>query len=239
MKLHRFYFEEKIGDRTILTLSHPDVIHQLRRVFKFRQGDEIILFDNSGYEFYSKIITLEKDACVIQVIQKNNSSFNPKKNLTLVQSIVKKDNFEWILEKGTELGISNFFPIVSQRSEKKDLNIKRLRKILKEASEQSGRTILPEIQEPASLESVVEKILVDEDTAMIVLDPGESNSLSLKLSEIEEKKIYLFIGPEGGWTNPELNFLTQKGARVFTLGKQVLRAETAAIVASGIFLLDF
>src|SRR3954462_11405795 len=146
MRLHRFYTSEKIEPRSALTTARYTGSKQWRKVFRFVSGDKVILFDGSGYDFVCEIKDFEKDAAEVQVTEVREVS-QIDRETWLFAAIVKKDTFEWIVEKATELGVSHIIPVIAERTEKKQLNIERLKKIMIEASEQSGRSTVPVLSE--------------------------------------------------------------------------------------------
>jgi len=137
-----------------------------------------------------------------------------------------------IVEKCTEIGASAFHPLISERSEKKDLNIERLYKIAKEAAEQSGKTSLPAIFNPEKLE----KAISDFDGELFLLN-FDGDDLKKMLSTNKSKKIGILVGPEGGWSDNERIWFDEKGIKSVSFGSQTLRAETAAIAVSVLLLL--
>ena len=229
MRLHRFYINQQIGKE--VRIEDKELLHQWQKVFRLKASDRVILFNggDSEYEGFFKI--LAKNEAVIQ-IDKEREVKNPVNiELHIFQSIIKKDNFEFIVEKCTEIGVSAFHPIISERSEKKSLNIERLNKIAKESAEQSGKTKLPEIFAPESFG----KAIKDFDGELFVLD-FDGEILSKTISSKENKKIGILIGPEGGWSENERIVFDEMGIKSFSLGEQILRAETAAIVSSALIL---
>ena len=230
MKLHRFYIKERIEKGKDVRVDNPVLLHQWIKVFRLSPSDEVILFDNSGKEFSGYFKLLSKKEAVLGVNKEIKNKKIPSPEIHLFPAIIKKDNFELIVQKCTELGVVAFHPIVSERSEKKDLNIERLRKIATEASEQSGKVILPEIFEPADLETAVKNF----DGKIFVLD---FNGQKLP-TKIGKGKIGILIGPEGGWSDNERSFFKKTKIKSFSLGTQILRAETASIVASALILLN-
>jgi len=224
MRLHRFYIEEKIGDVEEITLADPELINQLAKVFRFHTGDQVILFDGSGAEYICEIINLNKKEVSFKILSHENKIiFN--KSVSLYLSLIKKNNFELAAEKCTEIGVMEIYPIISERSEKKDLNIDRLNKIVKEASEQSGRVTLPKVYDIKPLELAVSQAKA-EGKECVVFDPsGEKHNL------VSQKDIAIFVGPEGGWSDAEINLFKQNNFKILSLGQNILRAETAAIVA--------
>jgi len=231
MRLHRFYINQQIGKE--VRIEDKELLHQWQKVFRLKASDRVILFNggDSEYEGFFKI--LAKNEAVIQ-IDKEREVKNPVNiELHIFQSIIKKDNFEFIVEKCTEIGVSAFHPIISERSEKKSLNIERLNKIAKESAEQSGKTKLPEIFAPESFG----KAIKDFDGELFVLD-FDGEILSKTISSKENKKIGILIGPEGGWSENERIVFDEMGIKSFSLGEQILRAETAAIVSSALILMQ-
>ena len=229
MRLHRFYINEQIGKE--VRIEDKELLHQWQKVFRLKASDRVVVFNggDTEYEGYFKI--LARDEAVLAIDKERKVKKQTDVELHLFQSIIKKDNFELIVEKGTEIGVSAFHPLISERSEKKDLNLERLNKIAKEAAEQSGKTMLPEIFNPEKLE----KAIADFDGELFLLDfDGESLSRS---NLDKNKKVGILIGPEGGWSDNERIWFDEKGIRSISLGSQILRAETAAIVASALILM--
>ena len=147
MKTHRFFVQDKIGDKSLLAVTSPAMVNQFKNVFRFVKGDRVILFDNSGFDFTFAIEGYDKDVVSLSRIEICENIVLPLRETYLFASLVKKDNFEWIAQKATELGVSHIIPIISDRSEKKDLNNDRIQKIIIEAAVQSGRGTLPILYE--------------------------------------------------------------------------------------------
>jgi 16S rRNA (uracil1498-N3)-methyltransferase len=197
-----------------------ELIHQLRSVLKIGKGEKMILCDGKGIEavFVSvpegKGMTFIREGSV-------RSAWTPRKHLTLCLSVPKKENLEIVVQKATELGVSKIIPMISARTVKTGVRNDRLIKIAKEASEQSGRGNVPEISDVMSFTECLSM-----DGRKIILHPDGEKS-----GEISEADM-VFIGPEGGWTDEELNSAASAAAVKVCLGPMVMRAETAAIVAS-------
>jgi 16S rRNA (uracil1498-N3)-methyltransferase len=193
-------------------------------VFHFVPGDKVILFDNSGYQYLAEILSFDKDGVSFTLLEKQINNVRPERETWLYASIIKKDNFEWIVEKATELGVAHIVPVISDRTEKKNLNLERLSKVSIEAAEQSGRATLPEIHEICSLAECLEAY---KDISSLVWEPTVEKFDREELKEIRG----IYIGPEGGWTEKELQMFKEKGITVRSLGPQILRAETAVVAA--------
>ncbi len=220
MRLHRFYTKEKNGDSGEIEISEERIVHQVRNVFRLEVGDRVIVFDGSGFDFESEIIKIDKKVLLLTVLKKEKV-FVPEKKLTLFMSVIKKENFELVCEKATELGVSQIIPIVTERTLVKNLNRERIEKILVEASEQCGRGDVPEFGEIMNLELVIKNT---KDLVVCDMD-------GVSLSNIPHSTFNtLLIGPEGGWSEEERKKFKEKNVNIITLGETVLRAETAAIV---------
>jgi 16S rRNA (uracil1498-N3)-methyltransferase len=226
MKIHRFYIEGRIADDSSITLS-KEVSHQISRVLRLSVGETVIIFDGHGFEWVSEIVSVTKQEVVVKPMHKNKCAV-PTHHVTLAQAIIKKDNFEWITEKATELGVAKIIPVVTERSEKKEVNLERLKIISKEASEQSGRGDLVEILEVQKLEQFVSST----KNLMVFHIDGEM----FKKDLIQEGSV-ICIGPEGGWSEKEVEMFRSHGAKIVSMGSLVLRAETAAISALSLSLL--
>lgn len=251
MRLHRFFIEEFIGrGSTSVSIKNKDLLHQWKNVFRFQVGHKLILLDNSGYEFHAEILLLTGTKAELTIVRAEKSQTEPTIELFLFAALIKKDNFEWVLEKGTEIGVSHFIPVLAERSEKKNLNIERGNKIILEASEQSGRAILPKIHESHGLKEALDFSVGQGCEAIFFLDPTGDHALDKNLLK-NFKKVALFVGPEGGWSKNELELVrdfdmktaadaaTTNTVVICTFGKNgnILRAETASIVGSAIILL--
>src|SRR3989338_7776732 len=231
MRLHNFFIEEKIGDRSRIEISDSDLIHQWRQVFRLNTGAIVMLLDNSGFEYTAQFTTLNYLKAEFVIIEKRKNKFLPKKEIFLFQALIKTDKFEWILEKGTELGVSHFRPVITHRAVAKKLNLPRARKIIRESAEQSGRGILPALYEPMKFEELVSTYKFP----YIAFDPT-GKPWTHKDFETTNA-LGVLIGPEGGWSEQELALIREKNIPLISLGTQILRAETAAIAVSSLLLL--
>lgn len=238
MRLHRFYINKPIGtDTGKVTISDKHLLHQWRNVFRYNVLSELVLFDGGGFEYDAVIEKFGKEEAELS-IKSNKRGIIPEKQIILYQSLIKKDKMEWVVEKATELGVSKVVPIISERSEKKGLNMERIKKIAIEASEQCGRADVPEVSQVANLNEALEKcenaVVFDASGKELnhklrIMNHGKSDSLH-NLYFIPNNSC-LFIGPEGGWTEKEIERFKEAKAKIFSLGKLTLRAETAAIAA--------
>jgi 16S rRNA (uracil1498-N3)-methyltransferase len=231
MRLHRFFTKHIIDKEKINSFSSHTLVHQLRRVFRLHEGDLIIFFDGSGNDYVSEIVSMTDVKLEFKVTETIAVKQKTPRKLALAVSLIKKDNFEWVIQKGTELGVAEFIPLLSERSEKKGFNMERAEKIMTEAAEQSGRSELPKISNPLELDIFLET----EKRGMIAFHTDGANFSDEDISATSE--VVALVGPEGGWSEKEIKMFKNKKAAIVQLNTPVLRAETAAIVASTLLLI--
>src|SRR3989344_3057867 len=153
MRLHRFYVLQPLGEEVVI--NDVSTIKQWTKVFRYKKADFVVLFDGVGSDGTYSIESISPKECVL-LRAKVSPSYIPEKKLTLYISVIKKDNFELVIQKATELGVTTIIPIIGERSEKKNLNGERLNKIAIESSEQCGRGDIPTILPIISLSEVLE-----------------------------------------------------------------------------------
>jgi 16S rRNA (uracil1498-N3)-methyltransferase len=238
MKLHRFFSPEKIDDgvsaMTGTLVTYADASQQWQRVLRFNRGERVVLFDGSGHDFTCEIKDYQGKTVSLEIIEKKENVVKATRGIVLYAALVKKDTFEWIVQKATELGVLDIVPVLADRSEKKNINVERLEKIIVEAAEQSGRGALPKLHEMQSLGDVLsdKDFLGGKAAESIAFDP-----IGKKFSEEDIKDMSdsdnmgVFIGPEGGWSENELADFEKTGVLVRSLGPQILRTETAVVAA--------
>ena len=222
MKLQRFFIEEALSNKDSVLITREALVNQLKNVFRLVKGDEVLLFDNSGFDYLSEINFFEKDSVSLNIKKVSENVVLPSRETYLFTSMVKKDNFEWIIQKATELGVSHIIPIISDRTEKKDLNLERMNKIIIEAAEQSGRGTLPLLCEVTDLETALHTYAHVKSIAWHTQAP---KFVSQDVSET----LGAYIGPEGGWSGAEEEMFKKHGVHMRSLGPQILRSETAVI----------
>lgn len=232
MRLHRFYVVQPLGEDVVI--NDVSLIKQWTNVFRYTINDLVILFNGDGNDTTFSIVSIDKKECVLTRTEQM-PSFIPNKKVTLFLSCIKKDNFELVAQKVTEIGVTSIVPIISERSEKKNLNHERLKKIVIEASEQCGRGDIPVISSIVSLEESLAKVLKDLSTTSIVLQMNGSSWKDFITQKSKDgiSSLNLFIGPEGGWSPSEEALFKEHLVIPVSLGETVLRAETAAILACG------
>ncbi len=227
--MHRFYtgdIANKYGHLDLASdiwLDDSRISSQLIKVLRMHPGDQIILFDGRGKEGIYEINQIDGRALHLS----RRTLIEPKhlkRRLVLAFSLLKKDKNEWVIQKCTELGVTHFLPIVTDRTEKTGFDMERAQKIIIEASEQCGRHSLPELNEPQHLKDVIGQF--ENHIAIYVCDMAGRNVEDDGLSEV-----MVVVGPEGGWSDDEKDYFDQKNIPSINMNPFTLRAETASVSA--------
>ncbi len=207
--------------------------HHLRHVLRLGVGDVVRVFNAQDGEFQAAVSFLSKKELILTV-QERLRAPQDDGDLWLCCALIKKAPFDFMLEKGTELGISVLQPLITQRTQIRTLNADRAATIARESAQQSDRLSLPEVREPQKLQDFL--AVFPEDRALIVCaEWGDAIPIAASLQSAEIRsyvKAALLTGPEGGFTSEELDSLRTRPNSFFVrLGPRILRAETAAIAA--------
>lgn len=224
------------GQRTVRILG--DEARYLLAVLRMKTGEKLELFDSSGSRFRAEIKQAGKNAIVVELQEALQPAREPARRLILLQGILKGQKMDFVVQKASELGVSGIVPLVAERSQVRQTGKReRWRKIAVEASRQSCRSSVPEVEEPVAFEKFFEGKGPME--GFIFWEEGGSSLRGVK-PEISEKPLFLAIGPEGGFTAAEVKTASGRGLEVKSLGERILRAETAAVSAVTLvqFLLD-
>lgn len=236
MKIHRF-FRDFDQSKNIISIDDRAFVNQIRNVLRMKEGDVIELFNSEGNIVRAEILEMKKSQKGVsfrirEEIHGEEKKRDKRVNITLYMSVLKRENFEFVVQKTTEVGITEIVPIISERTVKLRVSLLRLQKIATEAAEQCGREIIPMINAPRLFNEVIKKTCAD-DTNIMFDKNGELYKESLTPGA--KKRINLFVGPEGGWDNSEISIAKASGFAIVSLGKFTLRAETAGIIAAYLF----
>ncbi len=234
MRSIRFFVSFNIQGDTI-EIQDKEIVHQIVRVLRLREGEEVILCDGNMNEVRTWIIGLTKDTVTVQVLERRVNMGEPKCDVILYCALLKRENFEWVAQKTTEVGVKEIVPILTHHTVKLDTKIDRLQKIVKEAAEQSGRGVVPRIGVPVEFKSVFNSIKQNEIN--LFFDFGGNHIRDVDIAR--DKKVGIFIGPEGGWSDEERRLAKEHNFICTNLGVLTLRAETAAVVASYLVVSNF
>ena len=214
------------------------ISHQLRNVLRLEHGSVITLLDGSGAAFPTRIEALDAGRATGIVLAKEPVRSEPGIELTLYQCALKRDRFEWVLQKGTELGVSRFVPVISGRTVVRPAarllpKYKRWRTIIREAAEQSRRGRLPVLADPLPWDEAL-----DHGSGLRLLVWEEAGEIGSKLGSAVTvaREISLLLGPEGGISMDEAAAATARRWLPMSLGPRILRAETAAVAAAAVVM---
>lgn len=228
-KIH-WFLVKNLKDSKDIILKDKELLHQFNRVLKFKPDEQIVLFDGKGTWIKCSIITLDKKECVLKKIESGVTHRNENELINLFFGIPKRNKFELILEKGTEVGVTSFNPIITDRTEKLSVKEERAQRILIEASEQSENPNLPLLKKTLSFSKVLLKL--NTKNTFVFHTSGEPiNIPDLKFFS----EVNILIGPEGGWSPEELEAFKDKGFTIYKAGDSVLKTETACITIPFLF----
>jgi len=228
----RLYHPNSIVENSTSLLS-KDHTHYIVNVMRLKRGSQINFFNKEG-EWLSEIIFLEKNRVEVKYLKKIKQE-GPSSKLELAICLVKKNPMEIIIQKATELGVSRIIPIVSERTEVKELNFERAKKITIEAVEQSNQLVPPKISETLQLVDFLRNI--NETTTLLFADVN--SKYNLKAQDLNDNKsLCILIGPEGDFSPSERELIMKNSSvKPFTISQNILRSDTAVI--SAISLVNF
>jgi len=228
VRVNRFYFPREIKGSGII--DDPVICNQVKRVLRLAIGDELVLFDGEGLESLVQISSLGSRTIAFDILGQKKVSL-PKRKVNLFLAILKKENFDWAVLKSSELGVANIFPLITDKTVKLGLNYERLNTIIKEGAEQSGRNFLTKLSPALKFEQAVNLFSKDKGVNLLAETSLPSCNLIDNLDLVSDE-INIWIGPEGGWSDREISLAHQNKFNFVSLGENILRAETATVVAS-------
>ena len=237
---HRFAVasDQVRGDEIHFTAP---VAYQLRHVLRLRPGERVTVFDGSGQEYSVTLRRLRDQEAIGQIDERRQLSSEPRLRLSLYQALLPREKFEQVLQKGTEIGISVFRPVVTERSlvpagALDEKRLERWRRILAEAAEQCGRASVPSLEPPQSLKDALHEAAHGPILFAWERESrrGVRGALEVLMADSRLARLALFVGPEGGFTPAEAAAANTAGARLVSLGPRLLRAETAGPLLAGL-----
>lgn len=217
----------------------PELARRLAKVLRLQRGDRVVLADGGGRDYEVELNELSARAASAFVVGERPSPLEPSVELVLYQSLVRPQRFELVLEKGTEIGVSRFVPLLSGRARVRtqpgSQRAQRWRRIVSEAAEQCGRGRVPAVDPPAPFEEAVRSA---PGLRLIPWEGERSQGLRSYLRALEERPatVSLIIGPEGGFAEEEIELARGAGCVPVSLGPRILRSETAGIVAAALVM---
>lgn len=240
----RFFIEKEQIQDNLVHITGEDVKH-ITRVLRLELGDRVTVCAGEGQDYLVKLTDFTKDQVTGEVLAVEPSQGEPRAKVILVQGLPKGDKLEYIIQKCTELGVAEIWPVVTQRTvvqlddKKATQRQQRWQRVAIEAGKQAGRGVIPTIRQLQKWADLWSQIPED---ALVIL-PWESeqgNSMKKLLDDADPTRaIYIIIGPEGGFDQKEVQEALQQGAHVVSLGSRILRTETAGMATLAMILYQF
>ncbi|MEM8530441.1 MAG: 16S rRNA (uracil(1498)-N(3))-methyltransferase [Chloroflexota bacterium] len=248
---YRFFVEAELTLNHEIVIEDAHLLHQLTKVLRLREGSRILLLDNSGCEYTVQLTALDRKRFTGLVEACQQSAGEPHTQVTLFVGMMRAERFEWVLQKGTELGVTTFVPLLSERSivnaaqDIESRKFERWQRIVREAAEQACRGRLPQITGGVPFAMACERA-AKSALAVLLWEGHDSRSLryiihtttrimlqaETVIPTMPPLSVSLMSGPEGGFTSTEIKTAQDYGVIPATLGRRILRAETAPIVAA-------
>ncbi len=242
--MHLFFVDENQIESEFIRITGADVNH-ISKVLRLPLQEEILISNRQGLEYCCIIDSIDKDFinCKILSIEESNQELPAK--IYLFQGLPKQDKMELIIQKSIELGVYEIVPVAMERSivklnsSKKDKKADRWQKIAESAAKQSHRGIIPRVHEPLSFKEAM-KYAKELDTIIVPYEKANQAQYSKEVfSKLNNfNSIGIFIGPEGGFAKQEISEIEDLGASIVTLGKRILRTETAGLVVLSIIMFN-
>jgi len=241
MTRRRFYAKAEAfaADSSSITLSAEETRHA-RDVLRLQRGEEVYAFNGEGLEYHCVIAELNRDSVRLDVLEQVEPA-RPESglDLTLCVALLKGEKFDLVVQKATELGATRLVPTLTnladvriRSDDDRKRKLRRWQRIALEATKQCGRADLMKIDAPVAFEQLIERVAQGVLRLMFAEREGSSFIQVLEKPELMLTKVITLIGPEGGWTDAEIDKAGENSWRIVTLGGRTLRAETAAIVAA-------
>ena len=228
MELRRFYVNKSDIDGDKVTVTGNEYRH-MTGVLRFKVGYQAIVCDNSGNDLYCTVTAIDKNSATLAVDEIKRNDVELPYDLTLCCGLIKPEKLEIEVQKAVEIGVKTIRPFISRNTSEKSVRLDRLERIVLEACKQCGRAVLPTVQPVVAFGDLFKQ---DADYYM-AYEREDKRLLRDVLKAPTDKPIALIIGSEGGFTAEEAETARKYGATLFSLGKRIMRAETAAIVALG------
>ena len=234
--MHRFFIKKQDIESDSVTIE-GNIARQISKVLRLVKGDYITVMDGINWEYRIILDEIDSRRILGTIMEKSRCQGEPKYPITLYQGILKSHKFEMVLQKGTELGITTFVPVICERTIPRgdvlsfDRKLDRYMTIVREAAEQSHRGVIPVIGKTLPL---AEAFRISDGSRIILWEKEKAVGISDQLNDkapYTSQGISLFVGPEGGFTNREIRCSVNYGLIPVTLGKRILRAETASLAA--------
>lgn len=238
------YFTEPENIKDGFIEISSDEAKHILNVMRMETGDTLTICDGQSNDYLCRICETGKNYLKAEIEKTTTSESEPKTKITLYQGLPKSDKMELIIQKCVEIGICRIVPVITERAvvkiekgAKEDKKTERWQKISESAAKQSGRGIIPTVERPMKFKDAIEEA-VKNGEAIIPYENEKDRGFKEFVKNSKAENIGIFIGPEGGFDTKEIEFAVENGVMSVTLGKRILRTETAGIVTSAIVLYE-
>lgn len=226
------FFVENIDNPTCVIVG--DDARHISKSLRMKEGDTVILSDGKGFDSTGEILSIDENSVAVSLGEKTKNLAEPSTQIILFQALPKSDKLDFIVQKAVELGATKIVPVLTQfcvsrpKPKAMEKRVQRLNRISLEAAKQSGRGVVPVVEELIDYKTAVNR-LAEMETGVILYE-NETKPLS-ELIDPKGNQIGLFVGSEGGFSEEEISYANKKGVATASLGSRILRCETAPIVA--------
>lgn len=243
--MSRFYVpKENVGDREIVIDGKE--AHHILDVMRMKDGDDVVIFDGTGREYagFIKFVDARGKSLVVEIVRTKYPTEDSKPEIILAQAMPKKDKMDYIVEKGTELGVSRIIPVETQRTivkvddERGRKKVERWRKIALGSAKQCGRSDIPTIEKIQKFPDIV-KTLDSYDLVLVAWLSDSTEPIKDVLSNFSKGKVIVFIGPEGDFTSEEIDMIDMDNCHFVSLGDRVLKSDTAGLYVLSVLNFSF
>lgn len=233
--MKRFFVDQQLNNNTTVAIEGVEHNH-IKNVMRMNVNDEIILVCGDEFDYYARIIEISKGKTLARIGDKQTNPYNSTANVTVFQALVKTDNMSLIVQKLTELGVREFQPFESDFITSKDKfgKVHKLQEISNQSVKQCKRSIPMKVLDVISFKQVIESLKAFDK--IIFANECERNYNLSEINLSSKEKIAIIIGSEGGFSQNEIEKLISIGAKSVTLGKRILRAETASIALTSVVM---
>lgn len=233
--MKRFFVDQQLNNNTTVAIEGVEHNH-IKNVMRMNVNDEIILVCGDEFDYYARIIEISKGKTLARIVDKLTNPYNSTANVTVFQALVKTDNMSLIVQKLTELGVREFQPFESDFITSKDKfgKVHKLQEISNQSVKQCKRSIPMKVLDVISFKQVIESLKAFDK--IIFANECERNYNLSEINLSSKEKIAIIIGSEGGFSQNEIEKLISIGAKSVTLGKRILRAETASIALTSVVM---
>ncbi len=235
-------YELTVGNTAYIT---GDDARHIKKSLRMKPEEKLVICDGRGKDYIARINKLENDAVLVNVVAVHNKNGEPEIQVNLYTAITKGEGFEYAIQKCVEAGVHSIIPMYTARTivkiqdSKIDKKFERWNRISFEAAKQSGRSLIPQVAYPKDFNKAIEAVLPVDLSIICYVEEGTLSLKDFFRENLNAGRINVFIGPEGGFTENEWKTAVEKGIKSVTLGKRILKAETAGVFVTAAAMYEY